>query len=156
MITVTMSVRVAADRQRVWRALVRPDEMVAWNPGRVASLSVPADYPKPGQTARWRAKLHGVTMPLVEKPLEGDPAERLRSELRFSLVRFDQTFGVMEDAEHPESTRVSLKLVAPNAIPVLGDTLDRFGVRELAQEIVDETLRSLRSWCEEAEAPPPA
>lgn len=151
-----MSVGIGADRQRVWRALVQPDEMVAWNPARVAALSVPADYPKPGQTARWRARLHGVTMPLVEKPLEVDPAERIRSELRFSLVRFDQTFGVASDAEHPETTRVSLKLVAPNAIPMLGTTLDRFGVRELAQEIVDETLRSLRSWCEEGEPPEPA
>ncbi len=150
-----MSVGIGADRQRVWRALVRPDEMVAWNPGRVAALSVPADYPKPGQTARWRARLHGVTMPLLEKPLEVDPAERIRSELRFSLVRFDQTFAVTSDAEHPETTRVSLKLVAPNAIPMLGSTLDRFGVRELAQEMVDETLRSLRSWCEEDAAPPP-
>ena len=56
-------------------------------------------------------------------------------------------------ASQPGQTRVSLKLVSPNAIPMVGGELDRFGVRGLAQQMVDETLRALREWCESEDGP---
>lgn len=148
MITVSMSVAIAADRRRVWNAITRPDELLAWNPARIAAVDVPVDYPKPGAPARWRTALHRVPMPMTERPLEVIPEERLRAELRLALVRFDQTYTLAEEAGDPGRTRLSLKLVSPNAIPLVGGLLDRFGVRELAQELVDESLRALRAWCE--------
>lgn len=150
MITVTMSVSIDADRPRVWGALTRPAELIAWSPDRTEALAVDADYPKPGGLARWRYRLHGVPMPMTESPVEVIPSERLRSELRLSLVRFDQTWTLTRDPDDPaHRTRVSLKLISPNAIPMVGGELDRFRVRELAQQLVDENLRAVRTWCEQ-------
>ncbi len=149
MITVTMSVAIDADRSRVWNALTHADELVSWSPDRTDAVDVPEDYPKPGGAARWRFRLHGVSMPMTESPVEVIPAERLRSQLRLSLVRFDQTWTLAPDADEPRRrTRLSLKLVSPNAIPMLGGELDRFGVRELAQQLVDDNLRAVRAYCE--------
>jgi uncharacterized protein YndB with AHSA1/START domain len=147
-ITVTMSVAIGADRRRVWEALTRPEALVRWNPGRSAPLDVPEGYPKPGKTARWRYRLRSLPLPLTERPLEVVPAARLRSELRLALVRFDQTYTLAEEAGDPRRTRLSLKLVFPNAIPLVDGLLDRFGVRALAQQIVDDNLRALRDFCE--------
>ncbi len=123
------------------------------SPSPCSALNVPPDWPKPGSSGRWRFKLHGVPMPLVEQPLEVTPSERLRSELRLALVHFDQTFTVSSDSAQPGQTRVSLKLVSPNAIPTVSGELDRFEVRGLAQQMVDETLRALREWCESEDGP---
>lgn len=153
MITVTMSVSVAADRRRVWDALIRPEEVAAWSPERAKAVDVPADYPKPGSPARWRFRLHGVAMPMTELPVEVVPAERLRTELRLSLVRFDQTWTLAPD-NGGGRTRLSLKLTSPNSIPLVGEVLDRFAVRELVQEIVDENLRAARAWCEREDPGP--
>jgi uncharacterized protein YndB with AHSA1/START domain len=143
-----MSVAIDADRRRVWDALTRPDELVAWDPERIAAIDVPEHYPKPGENARWRYRLRSVPMPMTESPVEVVPTERLRSELRLALVRFDQTYTLSREGDDSGRTRLSLKLVSPNAIPLVGGLLDRFGVRELTQEIVDENLRALRAWCE--------
>ena len=149
MLAVNMSVAIQAERRRVWRALVRPDEMAAWDPVRSSALAVPPDYPKPGVVARWRAQLRGVPMLLVEEPLEVTPAERLRAELRLALVRLETTWTLGPDPVDQRRTRVSLKVVSPNSIPLVGGLLDRFGVRGLVQELVDESLRALRAWCED-------
>ena len=151
MITVNMSIAIAADRRRVWRALTEPEQVVRWNPNLALALDVPEDYPKPGNPARWRYVLRGVPTPMTERPVEVIPAERLRSELRLSLVRFDQTWTLGTCEDDPRATRLTLKLVSPNAIPLVAGEVDRFGVRELAQGIVDETLRALRDWCERDE-----
>lgn len=147
MITVTMSVSVDADRGRVWDALIRPDEVAAWSPERAMAVDVPADYPKPGSPARWRFHLHGVAMPMTEVPVEVVRTERLRTELRLSLVHFDQTWTLASE-DGGDRTRLSLKLTSPNSIAMVGEVLDRFAVRELVQEIVDENLRAARAWCE--------
>lgn len=147
MITVSMSVSVDASRGRVWNALISPDAVAAWSPERSMAVSVPADYPKPGSPARWRFRLHGVAMPMTELPVEVVPAERLRTELRLSLVNFDQTWTLASE-DGSDRTRLSLKLTSPNSIAMVGEVLDRFAVRELVQEIVDENLRAARAWCE--------
>jgi uncharacterized protein YndB with AHSA1/START domain len=155
-ITVTMSAVIAADRRRVWSALTRPEQIVAWSPVRTAALAVPAEHPEPNRPARWRCRLRGVPMTLVERPLEVVPAERLRSELRLSLVRVEETVGLADEGDG--RTRLSLKLSLPNAIPLVDGLLDRFGVRQLAQQMIDSTLRALRSHFEppgaDAAAPP--
>jgi uncharacterized protein YndB with AHSA1/START domain len=146
-ITVAMSTVIEADRRRVWHALTRPDEIVRWSHVRTAGLSVPEAHPRPGQAARWRCRLRGVPLAVTEHPLDVTPAERLRSELRLALVKVEQTWALSDEATDTR-TRLSLKLALPNAIPLVDGLLDRFGVRELAQSIADDALRSVKAWCE--------
>jgi uncharacterized protein YndB with AHSA1/START domain len=147
-ITVAMSTGVSADRDRVWRALTVPEELIRWDEGLVALLHPADGYPLEGQQVRWRYRLGAIAVILRNSLLEVVPKERLRSATRMGLFRFDETFTLGRDIAEPERTRLQLKLVAENSVPVVGGLLDRFAVRSLAVELVDRKLRSIQKWCE--------
>lgn len=141
-----MSKVIRSPRARVWRALVSPEELIRWDARRV-SLEKPApDYPTPGHPAHWRCALGSITVPHLEDPLEVIPAERLRSTVRLGSFEFEETYTLCDEA--PEGTRLSLRLAANNTVPLMGGELDRFDVRRLSAERVDETLEFLQAWCE--------
>ena len=143
-----MSTGVSANRARVWRALTVPDELIRWDEQIVALLDPAEDYPLEGQQVRWRYRLGTIAVILRNSLLEVVPRERLRSETRMGLFRFDETFTHGFAVGEPERTRLQLKLVAANSVPVVGGLLDRFAVRSLAVELVDRKLRSIQKWCE--------
>lgn len=148
MITTAMSTVIGADRARVWRALTEAAEVVRWDE-RVISLEGPAsEYPRVGQSVRWRYRLGSIPVVLHEKPLEVVPDLRLRSTVALGLFRFDETFLLTSEPGDDERTRLSLKLVASNSVPVVGGALDRFTVRRLAVEFIDAKLRAVQKWCE--------
>jgi hypothetical protein len=148
MITVSMSTTVSADLPRVWRALTDPAELIRWDEPLVSLLGPSDDYPHEGQKVRWRYRLGSTTVVLRNELLEVIPGERLRSATAMGLFRFDETYTLSTEAGDPDRTRLSHKLVAENALPVVGGLLDRFAVRRLASQIVDSKLRSLQKWCE--------
>ena len=74
------------------------------------------------------------------------PAERLRSAVRLASFEFEETYTLAD--QPPDATRLSLRLVAKNTVPLLGGELDRFDVRRLSAERVDQTLAQLARWCE--------
>ena len=143
-----MSTGVGANRDRVWRALTIPEELIRWDE-QLVSLLQPADgYPLVGQQVRWQYRLGAIAVTLRNSLLEVVPKERLRSATKMGLFRFDETFTLSRENGLPERTRLQLKLVAANSVPVVGGLLDRFAVRSLAVELVDRKLRSIQKWCE--------
>lgn len=148
MITVAMTATVSADRARVWRALTSPAELVCWDESLVSLLGSPGGYPREGQKVRWRYRLGSTTVVLRNELLEVIPGERLRSATAMGLFHFDETYNLSTEAGDPDRTRMSLKLVAENSLPIVGGLLDRFAVRRLASQIADSKLRSLQKWCE--------
>ena len=144
-----MSTVVGAARERVWRALTAPEELLGWDERRIAPIDGVEGYPRAGRLTRWRYRLGSVPVVLEDHPLEVVPSERLRSQLGFGHLRFDEiwTLGEENGSADPR-TRLALRLVASNAVPVVGGLLDRFGVRELAAEMADARLRQLQKWCE--------
>lgn len=148
MITIVMSRRIRAGTDRVWRALTLPDEVARWDPNIVAAIDAPPDYPKPGQHVRWRYRLHGVPLILHDRPLEVIARERLRSAISLGLFRFDETYTLRPEKNDAAHTRLGMKLIASNAVPVVGGVLDRFGVRGLATQIVATSLESIQRFCE--------
>ena len=146
MITVAMSKVIRSPRARVWRALVSPSELIRWDERRISLETPIPDYPAPGQPARWRCWLGSVTVERCEDPLEVIPAERLRSAVRLASFEFEETYTLADQA--PDATRLSLRLIAKNTLPLLGGELDRFDVRRLSAERVDETLAQIQRWCE--------
>ena len=67
-------------------------------------------------------------------------------------MRFDQTYTLLPERGNngdPLRTRLGLKIIASNSVPVIGAIVDRFEVRRLATERIDTTLRSISRWCEE-------
>lgn len=143
-----MSTGVSANRDRVWRALTVPEELIRWDEKLVALLHPADDYPLVGQQVRWRYRLGATAVTLRNSLLEVVPKERLRSATTMGLFRFDETFTLGHEIGEPERTRLQLKLVAANSVPVVGGLLDRFAVRSLAVELVDRKLRSIQKWCE--------
>jgi hypothetical protein len=145
-ITTLMTAVVDADPERVWRALTDPGELIRLDERLLELLDPIEGYPCVGQHVRWRYRLGNVPVVLHDHPLEVDPPQRLRSAVELGLFHFDATYGLVSEAG--ERTRVSLRLVASNALPVVGGLLDRFAVRRLAAEHADTRLRSLQKWCE--------
>ncbi len=68
--------------------------------------------------------------------------------MALGLFRFDETFQLTTEPGDGERTRLTLKLVASNSVPVVGGALDRFAVRRLAVEFIDAKLRAVQKWCE--------
>jgi uncharacterized protein YndB with AHSA1/START domain len=147
-ITIAMSTTINAPRTTVWRAISDPNEVVRWDDRAIAALDRPDDYPSPGQHLRWRYRLGGVSLILHERPQEVVPPERLRSRLSLGMLRFEETFSLAEETGEPDRTRLSLRVVASNSVPLLGGVLDRFAVRRTAAEFIDARLRGVQKWCE--------
>jgi uncharacterized protein YndB with AHSA1/START domain len=147
LITLIMSVVIDADRERVWRALTEPSELLAWDDRVLSPAGEGTAYPFTGQRVRWRHRLGSVQVVLHEQPLEIEPGERLTSALKVGSMRFEQTFTLTIESEDPPRTRLGMKLVTTSSVPVVGDVVDRFSVRKLAAERIDRTLRSIQTWC---------
>ncbi len=146
MITVTMATVIDSNSERVWRALTEPAELVAWDDDMLAPAQSLPRYPVPGQHALWRYRLGSLQLVMHDRPVEIDPPKRLRSRLNVGSMRLDRTFSL-----HPldnRQTRLSMRLITPNSIPLLGDSIDRFKVRSMTTERIDATLRAVREWCE--------
>jgi uncharacterized protein YndB with AHSA1/START domain len=159
-ITIAMSTRIGADRNRIWSALTDPSERVRWDGPLEAPLEVAPDHPRPGDQARWRYRLRGMPAVLCERTLEVVEGKRLRSAMALGPFRFDLAF-TLEPEDDGLRTRLSAVLAASNVVPVVGGALDRFAVRRLASEIVARTLHDVRTHCEgsgagEAPRPRPA
>lgn len=140
---------IGAERERVWRALTDPAELVAWNERILAAVEPPADYPFSGQHVRWRYRMGNVQLVMHDRPLEVSQHELLRSSLSVGSMRYEQTFTLKTEPGPSPRTRLGLRVAAENSIPVVGDVVDRFEVRRLATEHVDTTLRALQKWCED-------
>jgi uncharacterized protein YndB with AHSA1/START domain len=146
LITVTMATVIDSKTERVWRALTEPAELLGWDDDMLAPAQSLPRYPVPGQHALWRYRLGSLQLVMHDRPVEIDPPTRLRSHLNLGSMRLDRTFNL-----HPVAngqTRLSMRLVTPNSIPLLGDTIDRFKVRSMTTERIDGTLRAIREWCE--------
>jgi uncharacterized protein YndB with AHSA1/START domain len=132
----------------VWSALTDPEQIVRWRPGVEASLAAAEAQPAAGRRLRFRCRLQGVPITLEESVLEAAPEERLRSEVRFGLFRCEESFLLAPADPDGGHTRVSLRITAPSETPLLGASLDRFGVRRFATDLAGTCLRALRDWCE--------
>ena len=142
-----MSVVIDADRQRVWRALTEPDEVVAWDERTLATVGTVSEYPSAGQHIRWRYLLGSVQVVLHERPREVSTGERLLSSLQVGSLRLEQTYTLTDESLEPPRTRLGMKLVSTSSVPVVGDVIDRFSLRKMAAERVDLTLRGVQQWC---------
>jgi uncharacterized protein YndB with AHSA1/START domain len=151
LITTAMAVVVSAKRERVWRALVDPAEIVRWDESRTALVDRDRSYPAEGERFRWRSKLGSVALVLTETPREIEPLERLASECSAGSLHYEELFLLVAEAgdrAQDARTRVSLKLSTRNRLQLIGAEVDRFEVRKLLIERIDCTLRSLQKWCE--------
>jgi hypothetical protein len=139
---------IAADRERVWRALTDPALVLIWDTGIVQAIDVPPDYPQPGQTVRWKYRLAGLPLTLVDQPQEVTRLERLRTRIALGFLRFDETYTLESLAGEPPRTRLSARLAVGNSLPVLGRAFDRWIGRNLASQTVATSLRAIRELCE--------
>ena len=147
-ITSTMSTLITAERDRVWRALTTPSELIRWDDQIMALLDPVPGYPSVGQRVRWRYHIGSVQIVAHQTIREIRPRERLQSAISRGVFCFDETYTLADELETPDRTRLSLKVVASNSTPVVDGTMDRFAIRRLSAELIDTRLRAVQKWCE--------
>ena len=147
-ITLQMSVSIDADRARVWRALTDPSEVLGWDPRILETIGSPAAYPEEGTPVRWRYRLGSVPVVLHDRPTDVAPPERLASTMTVGSLRIEQTYTLQEEPGDEPRTRLGMKLVTNSSVPVIGEVVNRFDIRRLAAERIDETLRCVQEWCQ--------
>ena len=141
-----MSTVIGAPRERVWDALTNPAEMNRWDPRVLACTSSPDGPLTDGDVMRCRYRVGTVPVNQTLRVLTATEGARLEVDITLGLFRFRETSLLTDESR--TQTRLSLRLAAPNAMPVVGGVIDRFDVRKMASERVDERLRVLRAWCE--------
>ena len=141
-----MSTVIGAPRERVWDALTVPAELARWDPRVLSIREGPTAALADGDCLVARYRLGAVPVDYTLRVLSAAPTERLDASVAVGLFRFRET-AILAD-ESRTQTRLSLRLAAPNAMPVVGGVIDRFDVRKMAAERVDERLHALRIWCE--------
>ncbi len=149
MITTAMSTLIGTRRERVWTALTTPQDLMSWDEAIVVPIEPVSNYPQVGETVVWRYLLGTIPVVLREEPLEVEPCNLLRTSMVLGLFRFERTFTLTTELGDFERTRITLKVVSSNSVPMVGGQLDRFSVRRMATKLVDANLRSLQRWCEQ-------
>ena len=134
-----MTVDIAASVERVWRALVVPDEVVAWD--GVVPLDVPDDYPRTGQHARWSTRMVGVRWTLHDRIVAVDPFERFASEIAVGFVTLHEEYRLR--ALPADGCELVSDNVVRSRLPLLGRLADALTRRNVA-----DALERLRLHCE--------
>lgn len=143
-----MSTLIGAERDRIWRALTIPSELIRWDEPLVALLDPAPDFPQLGQRVRWRYRIGSVPV-VVHQTIRGvQPGEILQSAISRGVFSFDETYTLAVDAALPDRTRLSLRVATSNSTPLVGGSMDRFAIRRLSAELIDSRLRALQKWCE--------
>ena len=140
------AIEIAADRERVWRALTIPAEVVCWDTGVVEPLDAPPDYPRAGQHVRWRYRLGPLPLVLHDRPTRVEPASVLRSSIRLGLFDFDETYTLRDQG--PSATQLTAELSVASIVPILGPLLERIVGRPLARSTVRRSLAAIKQHCE--------
>jgi hypothetical protein len=140
------SVEIAADLDRVWRALSTPDEVVCWDTGVLEPLDAPPDYPRAGQHVRWRYRLGPLRLTLHDRPSRVEVGSLLRSSIRLGPFDFVETYTLRDDG--PSTTRLTAELVLTSNLPVLGSVLERVVGQPLARSTVRTSLAAIKRHCE--------
>ena len=129
MITTALSTLVGAPRDRVWRALTDPAEIVRWDERAVRLLDPVAQPLAPGRVLRWRYLVGGVPLELREEITDLVPEERLHSAAQLGLFRFEQT-------DHPVR-------IADSRYFRIGDHQHLVGSRDCVAETALDTGRRI-------------
>ncbi len=84
-----MSTLITAERDRVWRALTTPSEVIRWDDQVVELLDPLPDFPQLGQQVRWRCRIGSVPIVVHQTIQEVQPGERLQSSISRGVFCFD-------------------------------------------------------------------
>lgn len=142
------SVHVAADPERIWRALTVPGEVVQWDTGVVEPLDAPPDYPRPGQHVRWRYRLGPFPMILHDRPVEVVACETFRSSIGLGPFRFAETYTITPEGRGCSVLTAELSVRSP--MRLVGVLLARLVGYPLARATVRSSLRAIQRHCQAA------
>ena len=146
--TFSETVEISCDRDRVWRALSTPSEVVCWDTGIIEPLDAPADYPQPGQHVRWRYRLGPIPMVLHDRPSAVVRPTTFRSSIHLGPFDFDETYTLVDKGS--SSTELTAELSLTSSIAVIGGWIERVIGRPLARSTVRTSLAAIKRYCEVA------
>ena len=129
---------LAAPVARVWRALISPPEVQAWDGAE--PVDVPNDYPRPGQNARWLVSVAGRRATLYDHVRVVETERTLQSEIAYGFVRLDETYVLWP-------TDIGTRVLTTVSV-----SATRAGLGRLARAVTARTVRHamarLQEHCE--------
>lgn len=139
-----MTTHISAPVERVWRALVVPEEVVAWD--GVEPVDVPNDYPRPGQHARWATRMLGRRWTLHDRIVAVEPPQRFASEITVGIVALHEEYRLR--ALPGGGCELTSDNLVRGRAPLSGRLADA-----LTRRNVEDSLARLREHCEGDPAP---
>ena len=138
--------QIDAPVDRVWRALCDPAEVVQWDSGVIAAIDAPADYPRPGQTVRWRYRSERWPE-LLDRPQEVVAEQKLRSILELGPYYMDETYSLMA-WEGGTMLTTTVDLTVKRSL--IGPLLERLWAGREVRQGFEASLAGLKRYCEES------
>jgi uncharacterized protein YndB with AHSA1/START domain len=139
-VRVCVTTEIAAPVERVWRALTVPNEVSVWD--GVVAFDVPADYPRPGQHARWRSAFGPWRLTLHDRIGAIDDGRRMTAAIDLAFVHVD------EDYRLSPATDGGTTLVTDDEVRSHVPGLTWLAVRLTRANVVASMAR-LKAYCEQ-------
>src|SRR5579864_6358254 len=136
---ITVTTRISAPPDRVWRALTVPSEVECWD--GVTPIDVPDAYPKAGQHARWSTRAGPFRLTLHDRILIVDPPRRFASTIDVGFVHVEEDY-------HLNACRAGSELISANDVRSSIPGLDGLAAR-LSKSNVAMSMERLKVFCEE-------
>jgi uncharacterized protein YndB with AHSA1/START domain len=136
--------QIGAPIDRVWRALCDPGEVTQWAGGVIEALDAPPDYPRPGQTVRWRYNSERW-LELLDRPQEVVPLQKLRSILQLGPYYMDETYSLTA-WEGGTMLTTTVELTVRRS--VIGPLLERLWAGREVRKGFEASLAGLKRYCE--------
>jgi uncharacterized protein YndB with AHSA1/START domain len=135
---------IGAPVERVWRALCDPAEVVQWDAGVSAAVDAPSDYPRPGQTVRWRYRSERWPE-LLDRPQEVVPEQKLRSILELGPYYMDEAYWLTALSG---TTRLETTVELTVRRSIVGPVLERLWAGREVRKGFEASLAGLKRYCE--------
>ena len=139
------TIEVNADIQRIWKAMVDPADVVQWSYDVSEIMSDPQDYPTANKTYRWRFRHPFLKLTLYDTPTTIIPTKTYHSVGQLLFFTWDETYEL-----EAQSSKVllSVELNLQTKLPIIGKFIDRFFMKWVVKEQVQQTLNRLAKFCE--------
>jgi hypothetical protein len=147
LLTLAFAAKVAASPRHVWRALTSSASAAHWLPSFEGWIDPPPEALAAGARLRFRARLRDLPT-AGELRIREVTRGRVRLRLRLGLLAFDARFSVVPESGAENATHLGLAVSLESEIAVVGGSLDRFSVRELASRIAKGMLAALAVYAE--------
>jgi hypothetical protein len=152
MVKVRQKVKIRADISRVWEALTKPSDVLAWHENVTGLTGHPQDYPSVNKIYCWKYRWGPFLMNLYDQPTVIIPRQQYAAQGRIFLFQWAVCFLLKALDGFVE---VDMELEMASRAPMIGGVIELLFGKMLAEQEVHQLLRHLTRYCESLPIAPP-